>query len=109
MLVNQPKEWQQDPGQSFAFDDVKNLNEAIVFDELVRLFEGELSQNCACGICVQDIAAIALNALPAHYYTNMWEYTEPVGERAKWLDALHQQVRQELRVAADKVKHNPHH
>ena len=42
-----------------------NLNERLVADRLDEVFEK--FRCCRCDRCRQDVAALALNALPAHY------------------------------------------
>jgi competence protein ComFB len=46
--------------------DIVNYNEPMVL-EVMRELYGEDDEACRCNLCVEDVFALALNALPARY------------------------------------------
>lgn len=50
---------------------LRNVTERIVFDEIRSALDSQTIQFCDCDICLQDIAAISLNALPSWYMTDI--------------------------------------
>jgi len=57
-----------------AFDTLENLQEDLVIDSMQEILEYEEFNGkiCTCDICLVDIAAIALNALPPRYVANRY-------------------------------------
>ena len=51
---------------SYSLENVRNRQETRVVDALRDLLP-EMEQFCGCRLCVEDVYAIALNALPSHY------------------------------------------
>lgn len=83
--------------------DLKNINEKRVWEMLsLYLEEADTSGMCLCPICLTDIAAVTLNAIPAHYQT------EPNLTRAKEKLSDVELFRQ-LKKAILLVSSRPHH
>lgn len=81
---------------------VKNANYRRVMTVLEKfLKEGDRGLTCCpCNRCVNDVAAIALNYLPPHYYVE-----EQDGELGSpWI-----MVETAVMDAIDRVKQTPHH
>ncbi len=56
---------------------VKNANYERVTAVMDRFLKERYSNICSCPRCMNDIAAIALNYLPPHYYVDREEKMEP--------------------------------
>ena len=80
---------------------VKNANyERVV--AIMEKFLGERSRNvCTCPRCLNDIAAMALNYLPPHYYVEIQAEKE-IG--SPWV-----MVETAVVEAIDRVSENPNH
>ena len=80
---------------------VKNANHERVA-AIIEKFLGERYRNvCACPRCINDIAAIALNYLPPHYYVEMQAEKE-IG--SPWV-----MVESAVVEAIERVSENPNH
>lgn len=47
---------------------VKNANHEIVLSAIGIMIRSRYSHVCSCSRCISDMAALALNSLPPHYY-----------------------------------------
>lgn len=86
-----------------------NLRIATVERTIDTVLEEELARGrrlCTCNVCLVDIGAVALNALPAQYVTDPWLKFPggPDQERAE-----HQRVLEAVRKAVDTIASRPHH
>ena len=52
--------------KDFSLNHVRNRHEVIVLDIMRDRLSGE-TDFCGCKLCLEDVYAVALNALPAHY------------------------------------------
>jgi competence protein ComFB len=80
---------------------VKNANYDRVTAVMDRFLKERYSDVCSCPRCVNDIAAIALNYLPPHYYVDKEEMKE-IG--SPWL-----MVETAVVDAIGRVAENPNH
>lgn len=80
---------------------VKNANLDRVLSTMEKVLGERYSNVCACPQCVNDIAAMALNYLPPHYYVNVKNGKE-IG--SPWL-----MVETAVIEAIDRVSEKPNH
>lgn len=78
---------------------VRNANYERVVAVMDRLLKERYKNACCCPRCVNDIAAIALNYLPPHYYV---EESREMG--SPWV-----MVETAVLEAIDRVIENPNH
>lgn len=90
-------------------DDLENLSEEMLFEQLHLLTESGETTFCQCQICIQDIAAIALNNLPPSYISSFVEKHYRSEERNEKYASLRAQAKTELLAAIDLVSSRPHH
>ena len=91
-----------------------NENVDRVFSAMERLV-GEAPELCKCEVCLLDVAAIALNRLPARYRTT--PFAELPGgvldlvpeESEEGEEAIRQSVEDAVKEAIDQVKRHPRH
>lgn len=50
--------------------EIRNANQERVIAVMDRIFKEGTRDVCSCKRCVSDVAAIALNYLPPHYYVD---------------------------------------
>jgi len=79
----------------------KNANYDRVMSAIALLQSGRYVNSCACSRCVSDIAAIALNVLPPHYYVEE-ENSGIAG--SPWIMVEHAVME-----AIERVRENPRH
>jgi competence protein ComFB len=80
---------------------VRNANYERVVAVMDKLLKERCSDMCGCQRCIDDIAAIALNYLPPHYYVDFEEEKE-IG--SPWV-----MVETAVVEAIDRVLENPNH
>jgi competence protein ComFB len=80
---------------------IKNANYERVAAVTDRFVKERYREVCSCPQCLNDIAALALNYLPPHYYVEREEKKE-IG--SPWL-----MVETAVVEAIDRVMENPHH
>lgn len=80
---------------------VRNANYERVVAVMDKLLKERYGNVCSCQRCRDDIAAIALNYLPPHYYVNVEEEKE-IG--SPWV-----MVETAVVEAIDRVLENPNH
>jgi competence protein ComFB len=80
---------------------VRNANYERVTAVMDRFLKERYHDVCSCPRCLNDIAAIALNYLPPHYYVDR-EATKEIG--SPWL-----MVETAVVEAIDRVVENPNH
>jgi competence protein ComFB len=95
--------------EMFYTEDLNNVSEEVVFEELSRIITAGEKTFCQCNVCIQDIAAIALNAIPPKYESNYIEKQYPRRERLDGLRRLREQVQGALHEAIRMIQQNPHH
>lgn len=80
---------------------VRNANYERVMAVMDKFLKERYRNVCCCSRCVNDIAAIALNYLPPHYYVDINEEKE-IG--SPWV-----MVETAVVEAIDRVLENPNH
>ncbi|NVJ60226.1 MAG: late competence development ComFB family protein [Gammaproteobacteria bacterium] len=94
--------------EMYYHDDLENLAEEIVFEqihEIIQEGEPEFKQN---DVTIQDIAAIALNNMPAKYVSNFLEKQNPGPNLLEEVKDLKKYARRQVLKAIKKVNSNPH-
>lgn len=81
--------------------DVKNANLERVLAVMDKYLRERYTHVCTCPRCVSDIAAIALNYLPPHYYVEM--------EKDRELGSPWVMVETAVVEAIDRVMEKPNH
>jgi competence protein ComFB len=81
---------------------VINANYAKVVSALDRFLKERYAHACSCKRCVSDMAALALNLLPPHYYYPDTESSEAVG--SPWV-----MVKNAVVEAIERVMEQPRH
>ena len=84
---------------------VKNANLELVLSLTKKLLSERSPAACACDHCMNDIAAIALNYLPPHYYVD----ADRVKEFGFLFSFSTVRVEHSVRDAIDRVIRNPRH
>jgi competence protein ComFB len=80
---------------------VRNANYERVIAVMERYLKERYRNVCTCPRCVNDIAAIALNYLPPHYYVDL-DANREIG--SPWV-----MVETAVTEAIDRVMENPNH
>jgi competence protein ComFB len=80
---------------------VRNANYERVMAVMERYLKEQYRNVCTCPRCVNDIAAIALNYLPPHYYVDL-DANKEIG--SPWV-----MVETAVTEAIDRVMENPNH
>lgn len=93
--------------ERFYREDLENLSEEILFEQLQQHIDAGQPEFCRCDVCIQDIAAIALNRITPTYISSFIEkhYKADDARYAK----LREQAKTELLVAIELVRQHPHH
>lgn len=81
---------------------VRNANYEKVLAVLERFLKDRYRNACSCTRCINEMAAIALNYLPPHYYYDDDNRTRETG--SPWV-----MVESAVVEAIEKVKEVPHH
>jgi competence protein ComFB len=80
---------------------VRNANYERVVSVLDKYLKEKYQNVCTCPRCISDIAALALNYLPPHYYVEL-DANREIG--SPWV-----MVETAVVEAIDRVKENPNH
>lgn len=81
--------------------------EELVFMELRNVIDEEKVNFCRCKLCIQDIAAIALNNLRPKYSSNKIERNYMKHQNYRYNSS--DEVKNEVYRAIDLVNKRPHH
>lgn len=95
--------------EHFHTEELENITEEIVFEQLHLMVQAGKEKIPESEGCLQDIAAIALNRLPAKYTVCFIDKVNPRTERLDQLIELEKNARKELLRAIEIVRDNPHH
>lgn len=87
--------------QDFSLESIRNRQEARVIDAMRDILPGA-KDFCGCRLCVEDVYAIALNQLPAHYV----QHGSLVLRKQPPVEA---DIRRAVGDALDKVRVRPNH
>ena len=93
--------------EKLGIDNLENTLEEIVFRELYNIIQKNKIEFCHCKTCVQDIAAIVLNEVPAMYENS--EKNLPNDEKISGYQEVVSQVTEKILEAIEKVVSAPHH
>ena len=94
--------------EKYYHDDLENLAEEIVFEQIDALIEeGEVDVPTS-DVSIQDIAAIALNNMPAKYVCNFLEKQSPSEQLREEVKDLKKYAKRQVLKAIKKVKEAPH-
>jgi competence protein ComFB len=92
----------------YYHDDLENLAEEIVFEQIHLLIEDDKTDVPTSEVSIQDIAAIALNNMPAKYVCNFLEKQEPSEQLKEEVKDLKKYAKRQVLKAIKKVKKLPH-
>jgi competence protein ComFB len=95
--------------EKFFTDELENAMEEIVFEQLDIIIKKKEESFCKCNICIQDIAAVALNNLPARYKNSLLDRIYISEDEKRRTLEMKVKVREELLNAIEKVRNFPHH
>ena len=93
----------------FQHDDLENLMEELVFEQIAILVDEGEEKIPLNDIGIQDIAALALNHLPAKYCCSIIDKRLPRPELLAELTNYKPLVRDKVLAAIDQVNSFPHH
>ncbi len=94
--------------EMYYHDDLENLAEEVVFEQIHLLIEGDEIDVPDSEVSIQDIAAIALNNMPAKYCCNFLEKREPGEQLKEEVEDLKKYAKRQVLKAIKKVKAIPH-
>lgn len=94
--------------EMYYSDDLENLAEEIVFEQIHSLIEDDETDVPDSDVSIQDIAAIALNNMPAKYVCNFLEKRDPGEQLKEEVKDLKKYARRQVLKAIKKVKERPH-
>jgi competence protein ComFB len=94
--------------EMFYHDDLENLAEEVVFEQIHGLIEGNEVDVPTSEVSIQDIAAIALNNMPAKYCCNFLEKREPGEQLQDEVKDLQKYAKRQVLKAIKKVLEVPH-
>jgi competence protein ComFB len=94
--------------EMYYHDDLENLAEEIVFEQIHEIIqEGKHTFN-QTDVTIQDIAAIALNNMPAKYVCNFLEKQNPSSNLLDEVNDLKKYARRQVIKAIERVNQFPH-
>ena len=94
--------------EMFEHDELENLCEEIVFEQIHKLIEEGKHDFHKNPVTVQDIAAVALNAMPPKYVTSFMEKKFPRPGLQSEVNDLRRYARRQVLKAVKRVTTNPH-
>ena len=94
--------------EMYYHDDLENLAEEVVFEQIYLLSQGDEVDVPSSDVSIQDIAAIALNRMPAKYCCNFFEKREPGDQLKEEVKDLQKYAKRQVLKAIKKVKEIPH-
>jgi len=92
----------------YYHDDLENLAEEIVFEQIDNLINSDEVEVPTSEVSIQDIAAIALNNMPAKYVCNFLEKQSPGDQLMEEVKDLKKYAKRQVLKAIKKVKEYPH-
>ena len=94
--------------EMYYHDDLENLSEEIVFEQLHQVIESKEIEFSQTEVAIQDVAAIALNNMPAKYVCNFLEKQNPSPGLAEEVQDLRKYARRQVIKAIKRVNKHPH-
>ncbi len=92
----------------YYHDDLENLSEEIVFEQIHEIIQEGDPKFTLSDVNIQDVAAIALNNMPAKYICNFLEKQNPGPNLLEEVQDLRKYARRQVLKAIQKVNSNPH-
>ncbi len=89
-------------------DDLVNLSEEIVFEQIHLLIQSNEVEVPQSQVSLQDVAAIALNNMPAKYICNLLEKQHPSLNLQAEVKDLAKYAKRQVLKAIEKVSTTPH-
>ena len=94
--------------EMYYHDDLQNLAEELVFEQIHLLVVGDEVDVPSSDVSIQDIAAIALNNMPAKYCCDFLEKQSPGEHLTDEVRELQDYAKRQVLKAIKKVKDIPH-
>lgn len=94
--------------EMYESDELVNLSEEIVFEQIHLILQEGKTEFRATPLSIQDVAAIALNQMPAKYVTSILERHNPSDELREEVAELKKYARRQVLKAIRKVNAHPH-
>ncbi|MGX5174313.1 late competence development ComFB family protein [Aliikangiella sp. IMCC44653] len=94
--------------EMYYTDDLENLSEELVFEQIHLLIEESQVEVPSSEVSIQDVAAIALNNMPAKYICNFLEKQQPGQQLTDEVNDLRKYAKRQVLKAIDIVKKVPH-
>ncbi len=94
--------------EMYYHDDLENLAEELVFEQIHLLSKGDEVEIPSSEVSIQDIAAIALNNMPAKYCCNFLEKQSPRDSLTEEVRDLQKYAKRQVLKAIQKVRDVPH-
>lgn len=94
--------------EMYYHDDLENLAEEIVFEQIHLLVQSDGVNIPDSEVSIQDIAAIALNNMPAKYICNFFEKNDPSEQLQDEMKDLKKYAKRQVLKAIKKVRDKPH-
>ena len=94
--------------EMYYHDDLENLAEEIVFGQIHELIQSGEQDFNQSDVNIQDIAAIALNNMPAKYVCNFLEKQNPGPNLREEVNDLKKYAKRQVIKAIKKVNKHPH-
>jgi len=92
----------------YYHEDLENLAEEVVFEQIHALIEDNDVEVPSSEVSIQDIAAIALNNMPAKYVCNFFEKREPGEQLLDEVKDLQKYAKRQVLKAIRTVQDTPH-
>lgn len=94
--------------EMYYHDDLENLAEEIVFEQIHLLIQDPEVDVPTSEVSLQDVAAIALNNMPAKYICNFLEKQAPSDQLKEEVKDLRKYAKRQVLKAIQKVNKIPH-
>ena len=93
----------------FSAENLVNLTEWMVFDAIQEAIDTREEAFCQCDVCIQDIAALALNSTPAKYTRSDVDRYFPTPSEQKEQKRIRQIAREQVDLAIRIIQKYCHH
>ncbi len=93
----------------FSTESLVNLTEEMVFDAIQEAIDTREEPFCQCDVCVQDIAALALNSTPAKYTRSDVDRYFPTPSELKEQARIRNIAREQVALAIRIIQKYCHH
>lgn len=89
--------------------DLENVAEDLVFEQIDALVNDPDKKFCRCNVCLQDMAAIVLNRVPALYSCSILEKNSPGENFGARIEETRKRIAELLPEAIEMVRRNNNH